>query len=187
MTAPDEHTPRTTPAPRRSRQVTVLAWNLILAGGIIVLLTSVQLVILSALLPPDAMQLALDQVTGGMPVPSALLFFVGHVNAILASMFVVGFVTLVAGIGLLRRRAWARVMVIAMMWINILGHVIATAVPFFGDSSGTAQAPPLVLDARGELVVYFLVLMLVVAICLASAWVIRLLQSLEVRREFGAR
>ena len=168
----------------------MLAWNLILAGGVVSVVTVVQLVIVAVLLPPDAMQVALDQVAGGMPVPSALLFLVDHVDAVLASLLAVGIATLVAGIGLLRRRAWARLLVIAMMWINILGHVIGVTMPFIGDSSATAPTPadaPFVFDAREELAVSLLVLVLVVAICLTSAWVVRLLQSHEVRREFSAR
>lgn len=176
--------------PPRSAPVTVLAWNLILLGAIMAALAGLQFVILVVLLPPDAMQMALDQVTGGLPVPAPVVFLVDHLAAILSTLLIVGLLSLVAGIGLLRRHEWARRAVLAMMWLNIVAHAAGAVVPFLG-SSGEEAAPrattSLVFTGREQALVVALSVALAVAVCVFSAWAIRLLRAANVRREFAAR
>lgn len=172
----------------RSQQVTILAWNVILVGLIASGLGALQLAIVLVLLPPDALRMTLEQIADGQPVPGVMFTIVDHFTAILAGVFATGVVTLVAGVGLLKRREWGRVIVIWMMILNIAAHAVAVVLPFATSSTpstgATTEAPP--VDGQTQLIVTLLTFVLVVAVCWLSWWVIRLLRSDAVHREFQA-
>jgi hypothetical protein len=154
----------------RSDKVTVLAWNLILVGGLTIGLAGLQLVVVTLLLPPGALQMALDEVAVTMPAVRDAQGIIDHIAAILAGIAGLGVATLVAGIGLLRRRDWARRLVIALLWITIAAHVAGAIAPFFG-----SQVSVLVLSV-----------VLGVLVCGFSAWLIVFLRSPDTRGEFDA-
>ena len=154
----------------RSDTVTVVAWNLVLVGGMTIGLGVLQLVVVTLLLPPGALQQALDHLGDTMPAAHDLQWVVDYIGPILWSLVAFGVVSLVAGIGLLRRSNWARRLVIGLLWFTILAHVAGMVVPFFG-------SPAVVIV--GSIVVGLLV-------CVLSALLIRLLQSADTRAEFSA-
>ncbi|MBL8142361.1 MAG: hypothetical protein JNM38_14690 [Acidobacteria bacterium] len=152
----------------RSDKVTVVAWNLILVGGMTIGLGALQLVVVTLLLPPGALQMALDQLGDTMPSADDMRWIVDYIVPILWSLVVFGVVSLVAGIGLLRRSNWARRLVICLLWLTILAHVAGMVAPFFGS--------PAVVIAGG--------IVLGLLVCVLSALLILFLQSADVRAEF---
>lgn len=152
----------------RSDTITVVAWNLILVGGMTIALGGLQLVVVTLLLPPGALQMALDQLSDTMPSADDMRWIVDYIVPILWSLVAFGVVSLVAGIGLLRRSNWARRLAIGLLWFTILAHVAGMVAPFFG-------SPALVIV--GSIVLGLLV-------CVLSALLIRFLQSADVRAEF---
>lgn len=109
-----------------------MAWTFI-ALGVLGLLGSAPLAIIGWLLvDAAAYAAAIDEAirTSPVPVPPGLQWSLHHVREIMAAGAVLSLLTLVGAVGLLRRREWARVMFIGLMWIGAVAHLAWAVAPF---------------------------------------------------------
>lgn len=103
-----------TPTSNKSPFITILSWCLITFSGIGIICTFFQLVALTFILPD-----AIPEITSWQTTPISS-FCAHHFREIIAfsfSLFVTG---LIASIGLLRRKSWARILVMLLLAISIL-------------------------------------------------------------------
>lgn len=123
-----------------------LAWTFI-ALGVLGLLCSAPLAIIGwFLVDAAAYAAAIDEAirTSPVPVPPGLQWSLHHVREIMATGAALSLVTLAAAVGLLRRREWARVTFIVLLWIGAVAHLVWAVAPFV---SGDLPGPALVLAA----------------------------------------
>ena len=107
----------TTPAPNPERMpgvLRIIAWLWIVAGGLMALSGFMALLALSAM----------PQMPEPPPEFGLMALPFRHIGVLMAAQFVVAVIALVAGIGLLRLRAWARTTVEVMCWLAIAYNLV---------------------------------------------------------------
>ena len=165
--------------------ITGLAWSFIVLAGFSVLIAILQYVMLS-LLPMDEIFTAMKAEQG---VPPVLYFLFEHFRAIAAVIFIFSVVAIVASVGLLMRRNWARLLFLAMMIVIIVSHLGGLLMPFYIST----WLPSVPQDMPAEFGNFFdmmmkvsmvfgaLVTLITIGFC---AWVMKRLMSEEIRKEF---
>lgn len=109
------------PAQTRSTFVTVLAWIFIALTGFGSMIGVLQIVMLETVMKPMGFEDAMTDLPSGMPgMPEGLGAFFQHFDLLMYATNAMTVLTLIASIGLLKRREWARKLFIAMMVVSIL-------------------------------------------------------------------
>ncbi len=170
--------------------VTVLAWIFVVFGGLATLMAVAQNILISTMPPFGEMppQVGAGPEQAGMP--AAVKFMFNNVRLVFAAFLVLSAITLVSAIGLLRRRNWARLILIALMALGIVWNVGSV---LFLQYTVIQPAPTPALNVPEEVRVQMeamenvmLVFSSVIAIGFAIlfAWIIKRLMSPSVTREF---
>lgn len=164
-----------TEAELRSTFVSLVAWVFIVLAGLMTLIGAIQNLMLHWLWPglaiatPDALPM--------------LGWATGHLGLVLGGFLALALGQLIAAIGLLRRRDWARRLFIALLGLGIVWNlaglalmiaVTATAEPA---GSGTTALSWTVVGVNLALGLGIIVLL---------GWLIRRLRSPRIRMEFGS-
>lgn len=119
MIEPHEPIPGQNQATSRSSFVTTLAWIFIVFGGFASFISLLQNIMFNFFFPLGEMQ-AFAQ-SSQQPWIVKLIFT--NLRLYFAGFFVVSVVTLVASVGLLRRRNWARLAFIGLMALGIFWNI----------------------------------------------------------------
>lgn len=106
---------------QRSTFVTTLAWLTIVPSALGVLVATLQNVLINTVVPMDQMALLTGPEAEHMP--AFAVFMLEHMRAMLAAFWLATVVSLASGIGLLRRKEWARLLFIALMGLSILWNI----------------------------------------------------------------
>jgi uncharacterized membrane protein len=193
MTAPTvpSHTPP------KSTFVTVVAWIFIILSGFATFISLLQNVMFG-FMPRDLLNSAAHDTAFAEMVPRSTRFMFAHFQSILLLFLVLCVITLLASIGLLRRRNWARLLFIGLLGLgivyNIAGLVLqqsmmssfATGFPL--DSAVRADSALQPMSQQfGLMMAGMRVAMTIFAIGFAAlfAWIIAKLVSRPIREEFG--
>lgn len=168
--------------------VTVLAWIFIVFGGLATLMAVAQNILISTMPPFGEMSQQIAQEQGGVPAPAKFMF--NNVRLIFAGFLVLSAVTLVSAIGLLRRRNWARLILIALLALGIVWNVGSV---LFLQYTMIQSAPPSALnvpegvraqmEAMENVMLVFSSVM-AIGFAILFAWIIKRLVSPSVTREF---
>ena len=148
-----------------------------------------QNIMISLMFPVEEMRAALREAQKTAPVPAFVGVMLEHLRLIFAVFFVLCLVTLVASIGLLKRKNWARVAFIWLMAIGALSNLAGAIVPFFMFSSVPAIPPDAPSEFRegfqlmAGIMTGFVAVTGIVFFAL-FAWVAKRLASNEIKREF---
>lgn len=169
------------PAPMpRSNFVTGLAWVMIAFGAFGILMSLMQNILFSVLLPAFEGTAALPGLLGAFPLGFLRV-------AMLFSLALAAFMTYAAW-ALLKRRNWARILFIVMFIISVVTHVIVVVAIAVGASLmgappvGDEFMPPEVASMLRALSVAFAVFMLAMAV--GYAWLAYRLCSPAIAAEF---
>jgi hypothetical protein len=175
------------PVPR-SLFVTIIGWLGVSFGTMGVLICMLQLVMLAVILP-DFAALTNDPQMAQMPPLMRWMF--EHFRLFIAMNLTVFVVILVASIGLLRRRNWARLTVVGLLVAGILANFAGLALQHVAMEQMAAipgaTAPPdlEVYTAMSTFMLGF-GMFFVAIIALVHGWIAWKLLSAPIRREFGA-
>lgn len=123
-----------------------VAWTFIVLGALGVLVCAPLAAFFWLLVDPAAYTNAMNDAFRASPVPvtPGLRWTFLHLKELLAAGALSSVVTLVAAVGLLRRREWARQLFIVLMWLGAVAHVVAAVLPFV---MGGMEGPAVVLAA----------------------------------------
>jgi hypothetical protein len=178
------------PARPSSGFVTMLAWAFIGLAGLGMFTSILQNVMITLFFPAE-IETALNVAKESAPVPETALFLFENLRLIFGSFLVISTATLVAAIGLLRRKNWARRLFIGVMVLGILWNFGG----FWMQAKVFSSLLPLVENAPSEfqdlfrtmtaVITTFSVFMAFVFSALFG-WIIRKLMSEPVRAEFEA-
>jgi hypothetical protein len=177
------------PAPR-STFVSVVAWFGIAIGGLGVLIGMLQLVMVSLVFSQGPWAELQQDSMHDMPPWFGWIF--GHFQLLVAANLLAMVVLLVASIGLLRRRNWARWLIVALLALAIVANLGGMALQFSMmqsmpafDAAG-APAEFAANFARMRAIIVGVSVVFAVAFAALYGWIIKRLLSPAVRSEFGA-
>lgn len=179
--APSSVQPTTT----RSGFVTAIAWIFIAFAGMGTAVSFLQSVMFALFLSNEDLP-KLAPKGPGVPPMAEFMFQYGH-------WFFVGFLLLsvlglASGIGLLRRKNWARLVVIALLAFGVVWNLGGTAAGFFFIRDFMPpEAPPEFKENFDLLFKVMMAFNFAIALAFAGlfAWIIRRLMSPAIRREFN--
>ena len=181
--------------PQRSDFVTVLAWIFIGLGGLSTLMSVAQYLMFNFMMSVGQMQDVMNAETARGDFPPAAEFMFDHFRQLIGAIFLLSLVTLVAAVGLLKRRNWARLVFICLMALGIVWNLAGLALQRVMMSSMLSTMPMLPPDAPPDFRAQFESMMTGMQIVAAIfalgfsflfGWIIKRLMSAGIRREFGA-
>ncbi|MEO8674236.1 MAG: hypothetical protein ABI569_01575 [Casimicrobiaceae bacterium] len=112
--------PPSAAVPPRSAFVTVVAWIFIVGTGVGVCVSILQAIMFVFIVPTEAFWSASNMSLDPDQTPAIVLFIAGHMLLVFGVLWSIAVVTLIAAIGLLRRKNWARLAFIGLMGLAIL-------------------------------------------------------------------
>lgn len=176
----------------RSNFVTVLAWIFIALSGFTTLISIAQNIMIGILFAPAAGAFPTVDPATGKEFPWVFRFMFQHFQLFFLAFLIVSATTLVASIGLLKRKNWARLLFIAVMGVGIAWNaagvlVIFPVFSFFSEVADSAKQPGFA-DQFGLAwkVMAGVNLLFVAAFVWLFGWIIKRLTSESIRREFGS-
>jgi hypothetical protein len=180
--------PQVHQAVARSTFVTVIAWIFIVLGGFSTVISILQNVMLTTMMPPGG---PVAGTRGSENVPPFALFMMENFRLVFAGFMVVSILTLASAVGLLRRWNWARWVFIGLMALGIAWQLGGTIMMFSMVSSfGPPAAAPAEFRAQHEMMTRVMVgftLFMALGFAVLFGWIIKRLMAVEIRREFAAR
>jgi len=179
--APAERTPN------RSAFVTAVGWVFLAFSAIGTFIGILQNVMFATIFPSQELHRAASSDPEFTRLPPFFRFFMAHPWLWFALALLVSATTLVASIGLLRRRNWARCLFIGILGAGVAWFVGSLFLAWQMFSSGPFRDKTTPAEFGGFLVV-MQVFMAIFAIGLATLfiWMIRKLLSSQIREEFRA-
>jgi hypothetical protein len=177
------------PNPTRSAFVTAVAWIFIALGGFTTFISIVQNILINTVFPLDRIGAARHSAPD---LPPWFDFAFDHIRTLFFIPLIVCSTTLVAAIGLLQRRNWARrlfvgLLAIAVAW-NLAGLVLQQLILSSMMTFPQRAAPPPELEATMHgMMIGMRVFSALVAIAFSVlyAWMIRRLTSPAIVAEFA--
>ena len=128
------------PPPSRSSFVTVLAIVFIVLSAGYSLVGLMQNLMVNFMFPMDQMDQAIASDPQGLPAP--LVFLFSHMRLFFLGMLLLSLTMLAASIGLLKRKAWGRILFIGMMAMGIAWNVAGVVLQNYMASAMAANMPP---------------------------------------------
>ena len=110
---------------KRSTFVTVLAWVGIVFAGLSTFMTALQNIMFRFLLPKLPMEQLMNENNSSVQVPATAQFMFRHFDLIFLAAFLFSLFALIASIGLLKRKNWARIIFIALLALGIIWNLIS--------------------------------------------------------------
>ena len=180
----------------RSTFVTVVAWVFIILSGFMTLTSAFQNVMIRSM-PLDQMNTMLRDSTVAGQMPGAARTMFAHFGLFFLAFFVASLVALIASVGLLRRRNWARLLFIIVMCLGIaytLGGLFLQGTmmsSFESTFAGVAGQDSTFRQSAQHLEGMFKVMrvfMIVFSLGIAAGfgWIAVKLSSAQIRAEFSA-
>lgn len=173
---------------QRSTFVTTLAWMVIVPSALGVVISTLQNILVFTVIPVD--QMALPTGPGAEHMPPIAVFLFGHIRAVFAAAWLLMVASLATGIGLLKRKEWARLLFIALLGLSILGNIGGFFVQQSAISTISAM-PEAPSEFRAQFesmatTMQFVSIAMAVGFSAVSGWLMWRLASGPVKAEFGA-
>jgi hypothetical protein len=174
----------------RSGFITALAWSFIILAAFATLITLLQNILLALMFPMEEMRAALREMQKSQPMPAFFVLVFENFQLVFALALASSVVTLVAAIGLLKRRNWARLLFIVILAFGVVWNLAGLATPFYMNAlipEIPGHAPPGVED--NFKLVWHIMIGFITLTCLVFAalfaWVVKRLLAGDIKREFG--
>ena len=170
----------------KSTFVTVMAWIFIVVAGFITLISLLQNIMISVMLPVDEMNQAFNDPQFQEQTPFFFRLMFSNIRLFFLSFLIISGTTFVSAIGLLKRKNWARIIFIMIMCLGIGWNILSLVI----HSSMFAAMPDLPPDAmNGEfatMMTIMKVFMFILAMGLSylCLWIIYKLTAAGIKTEF---
>lgn len=174
----------------RSEFVTVLAWVFIGLSGLATLIAVLQYLMFGMMMSFAPMQDAMNDAQARGDVPPAAAFMFGHFRQLIGAFFLLSLITLIASVGLLKRRNWARLLFICLMALQIAGSIAGLFLQRLLLAGMPVLPPNMPPDFSSQMERMMSGMQVVGAIftlgfCVLYGWIIYRLMSAPVRAEFS--
>lgn len=176
---------------QRSTLVTVVAWFLIVLGGFGALMGILQNVFIHLALPADAFQIPLEA-EQTKQIPGFAKFMIMNISVIFAIFIVIPLLMFSSGIGLLKRKNWARLTVIIIMWLGVVWNLASLVIQFIFFSqipmpenvSAQLQSQMKSMESMQQ-IMSIVSTIFSLALSVLFAWIALRLSSPKIKVEFG--
>jgi hypothetical protein len=173
----------------RSLSVTLLAWVTIIPAALGVLVTLLQNILFAAFISPDQLEQLFSMLPPGMEAVPRISY--DTLRIVLLALLAVSVIFLATGVGLLKRRDWARIVFVAAVLLGTLYSVVtyfimdtaadlSMLIPPAGPGGSPADVAPIMAMMRAATTV------LTIVFTALNLWLVWWLLSPAVRREFRA-
>jgi hypothetical protein len=183
--------PITPSLPTRSNFVTVLAWILIVMAGFSTLIALLQNLMLNVLFPVEQLDELSRQARADAKMPAVFAFMLGHFRLFFAAILIGAATTLVAAIGLLKRKNWARLLLVAIMVLAVVWQIVGIVAQqyIFAEMPMMPADTPDAQAAAGFAKTFMVIIGIVsvvmgLAFAGLFAWIVKRLLSADIKREF---
>ena len=167
--------------------VNILAWILILFGGFVACMAILRNIILSPFLTKKGMTGAMQQTEQIEEIPIMAKMMFSHNEYFFLFALVFSVVMLVVGIGLLKRKNWARIITIIMIALGIFSNIAVLVLLFtlFSEMTNLSGGEAIAVEIQ-KLIRFIQVFgaILVVACLALHIFIINKLCSLKIKEEF---
>ena len=175
----------------RSSFISGLAWTCIACAALGALIVGAQLVAVSTVFPAEEMRAVLRELEKSLPLPAFVGYAFDHLRALLDVLLALCLVTLIASLGLLARRDWARVAFILLSLLTALWNLAGAVAPLFFLFEPLPFIGSLPPELRGGFEIMIRTgLWASIGMGLVFAglfvWLAKRLAADDIRREFGA-
>ncbi len=181
------------PAPR-SAFITSLAWSFIILAAFGVLIGLLQNIMFNVMLGTMDIEVVIKDASAAGVMPEFMAVIFRHMRALLAITLALSLLTLFAAIALLKRRNWARIVFVVMMWLSAAGNLgglwlqyqilNSASMQEMMKSMNVVSGAATSMDGLIQGAMWFSALIAVVFAAL-FAWVAIRLSSREIKNEFG--
>lgn len=173
----------------RSTFVTVLAWVFIVLAGFSTLITIMQNIMIRIMFSNAEMQKMMEQNRAEEQMPAFANFMIHHFDLFFLAAFIVSVLGLVAAIGLLKRKNWARIVFIVLLGLGIvwnIGGIILQQI-MMHSMRANMNIPPDVQQQMHVMQSFMTVISVFFALAFSTlfGWIIWKLVSPDIRKEFG--
>ena len=110
------------PAPRSSF-VTSLSWSFIILAAFGALIGLLQNIMFNVMLGTMDIEVVIKDASAAGVMPEFMAVILRHMRVLLAVTLALSLLTFFAAIALLKRRNWARIVFIVMMWLGVAGNL----------------------------------------------------------------
>jgi hypothetical protein len=186
--SPDQST--STLNPSRSTFVTVVAWIFIAIAGFATFISLLQALMFTFVFPADQFPPP-GNAKGLEEMPAFFRFMIQNIHWFFVMFWSLSVVTLVAAIGLLRRKNWARLVFVGLMIFGILwnlGGIWLQEQMMSTFPKAQAGAPPDFAAGFDTMMTIMRIAMgaFAIGISVLFAWIVKRLVSRSVKAEFNA-
>jgi hypothetical protein len=179
------------PVPR-SAFVTNIAWSFIVLAGLAIVWALLQNVVFNVLVGARDIEAVISDARSAGVMPDMLALVFRHMRSLLLLTLALSVLTFVASIALLKRRNWARLVFIVMMWLGVagnlgglwLGHEVLAGAPMQEMLKTLTAAAGIPMEGLVQDMQMASVLIAIVFAAL-FAWTAVRLSSQEIKNEFG--
>ena len=179
------------PAPR-SAFVTSIAWSFIVLAGLGIVWAVLQNIVFNLLVGTLDIEAVINDARSAGVMPDMLALVFRYMRWLLLLTLMLSVLTLIASIALLRRRNWARLAFIVMMWLGVAGNLVGMWLQYQVLSGAPMQEMLKTLTAAAGipmdgLIQSVQIVSALVAIVFAAlfAWTAIRLDSQEIKNEFS--
>jgi hypothetical protein len=170
--------------------VSVLAWLFIVGSGGVVFVSVLQAAMFFLVIPAESLQAPARISEEFRRMPGAVRYMFEHPLLFFVLFWTLAVTTLIAAIGLLQRRNWARVTFIGLMAVSIIWNLgsLWLQQSMVASFPVPANAPPQFADefATMALVMKVGTAIFAIGISVLCAWIAKKLASSTIRAEFNA-
>ena len=177
----------------RSAFVTSLAWSFIILAAFGVLIGLLQNIMFNVMLGTRDIEEVIKDAAAAGVMPELMAVIFRHMRALLAMTLALSLLTFFAAIALLKRRNWARIVFIVMMWLGVAGNLGGLWLQYLMLNSAPMRevmksmaagglAMPMDGFIQGAMWVSALIAVVFAAL---FAWTAIRLSSREIKKEFG--
>jgi len=176
---------------KRSAFVTAVAWVFIAIAGFATMISAAQNVMVNAMFATPEVQSAFRQAQPAATMPPFAAAMFEHFRLIFFAFFLLSAGTLIAAVGLLRRKNWARIAFIGLLVFGVLWNILSVGLTFVFFST-MQMVPPTAphgfadqFEAMSKVMIGFNI---VIALLFSTlfVWIAKRLLSTEIRFEFAS-
>ena len=180
------------PAPRSSF-VTSLAWSFIILAAFGALIGLLQNIMFNVMLGTMDIEVVIKDARAAGVMPEFMAVIFRHMRVLLAVTLALSLLTFFAAIALLKRRNWARIVFIVMMWLGAAGNLGGLWLQYLMLNSASMQEMMKSMNVSGAatsmdgLIQGAMWVSALIAVVFAAlfAWVAVRLSSREIKKEFS--
>lgn len=173
---------------QKSTFVTALAWIFIVLTGFSTFMTAAQNIMVRLMFTDSQMHKMQSQSQASEQIPAVAQFMLNHFDLFFLAAFLISLTMLVAAIGLLKRKNWARLTFIIILTLGIIWNLAGIFIQqiFMSDIPLDANTPEEFRKHWETMHTFMTIFTIVFALLITSlfGWIIRKLMSPPIVNEF---